>query len=331
MPARSRRSLRNVCLAGAALVVLGLLTPGSRAAEPEPPAATSLLAEGQRWRSIPFTLRDGHKPMLAAQVGATPGVLMLDNGTPEALFLNRDATPLPAGPVVARGRATSGQAIEVQSHPAPAVSVGGVALGLGSTVRSGNFQFTAAGLGADFLGFIGTPLLQHDALVIDHGRRLVSVIRVAADGQLAIAPPPLSDIRLSLPFFLWPGEQPTLVGSLGRTPLLIDFDTGDEGTAYLSAATQAQLQRQQRLRPIAGGWRLVGLRIGGVGFAPVDVRVVLAGGPDDHRSVGRADQLRLGARFLAAHPVLWNFPARTLTFLKPDAAFLARVAETPHP
>lgn len=288
----------------------------------------SLLAEGQLWRSIPFTLRDGLKPMLAARVGDTVGVLMLDNGTPDALFLNRDATALAPGPVVGRGSAASGQVIEVHTHPMPAVWVDGVALaaGVGPSVRSGNFQFTAAGLGADFLGFIGTPMLAHDALVLDHARRLATVIRVQPGGQLAVPPPAAADVRLTTPFFLWPGEQPTLVGTLGAAPLLIDFDTGDEGTVYLSAATQAQLQRRGLLRRQSGAahapWRLAGLRIGGVGFAPLDVRVLQAGGPEDHRTVGHADQLRLGASFLASHPVVWNFPAKSLTFLKPNAAFL---------
>lgn len=84
-------------------------------------ARAGLLAEGQVLRSIPFAVRDGHKPMIAARVGAESGFMMLDNGTPDALFLNRDAAALPEGSFVARGVAASGQAIDVQSHSTPAV------------------------------------------------------------------------------------------------------------------------------------------------------------------------------------------------------------------
>lgn len=294
-------------------------------------ASAGMLAEGQVLRSMPFTVRDGHKPMVAARVGAGTGVLMLDNGTPDALFLNRAAVSLPQGQFVARGVTASGQAVEVQSHGTPAVWIDSVPAVLASTVRSGDFQFTVAGLGPDFLGFIGTGMLDDDAFVLDYARRLLSVIQVRPDRQLAIAPPSPDAIRLVAPFVIWPGALPTLAGALGAVPLLIDVDTGDAGTAYLTATTRHRLQRQRLLRPQGAGWRLAGLAIGGVRFDPVTVRLVDADGPQDHRTAGRGDQVRLGASFLAANPCLWNFPARTLTFLKPGAAFLAGLAQAQPP
>lgn len=291
------------------------------------PAQASLLAEGQVLRSIPYTVRDGDKPMLAARVAGRPGVLMLDNGTPDALLLNRDAAPLAPGQFVARGAAASGQAVEVHQHPSPSVAIGGLPVAMADTVRSGNFQFTVSGLGADFLGFMGTPMVAANAFVLDPGRQRLVLIRVKPNGELAIAPPAPQDVRVAVPFFLWPGEQPTVAGALGPVPLLIDLDTGDGGTLYLTATTKRQLQRQRLLQPRGARWEVAGLRIGGVGFAPITVRLVDAGGPDDHRRTGRADQLRLGARFLAQQPCLWNFPAQTLTFLKPGAAYLTDLAE----
>ena len=173
-------------------------------------ARAGLLAEGQVLRSIPFAVRDGHKPMIAARVGAESGFMMLANGTPDALFLNRDAAALPEGSFVARGVAASGQAIDVQSHSTPAVWIDGVPVVIANTVRSGNFQFTASGPGSDFLGFIGTGMLEGGAFVLDY-------------------------VRL-------------------------------RGSA----------------------WRLAGLTIGGIEFAPVTVRVVDANGPQDFRQAGRA-------------------------------------------
>ncbi len=292
-------------------------------------AHAGLLAEGQVIRAVPFTLRDGHKPMVAARVGAVSGVLMLDNGTPFPLMLNRDALALAPGQVVGRGSAASGQAVEVQTHPAPEMAIDAQRLPTTDAVRSGNFGFAQGGLGADFLGFIGSAMLQDQAWVLDHARGHWVLIRLTPDGHLAIAPPAAADVKLQVPFFIWPGEQPTLAATLGSVPLLVDVDTGDEGTLYLSADTQRRLERQRWLRPQGADWRLAGMRIGGVDFGPLTVRLVAAGGPHDHRRAGRGDQLRLGARFLAEHPCLWNFRAQTLTFLKPGSAFLAGLARWP--
>lgn len=89
--------------------------------------------------------------------------------------------------------------------------------------------------------------------------------------------------------------------------------------------TCEMLGKQHLLEPDGERWRLHGLSIGGVVFKPSSVRVVEAGGTQDFRTVGQADQLRLGASFLSSNPCLWNFPTETLTFLKPGAAFLTRI------
>ena len=72
------------------------------------------------------------------------GVLMLDNGTPDAVFLNRDALKLSHGRFVARGSAASGQAIEVHAHRQPEVLIGHQSVPIAATVRNGNFGFTAS-------------------------------------------------------------------------------------------------------------------------------------------------------------------------------------------
>ncbi len=172
---------------------------------------------------------------------------MLDNGTPDAVFLNRDALKLSHGRFVARGSAASGQAIEVHAHRQPEVLIGHQSVPIAATVRNGNFGFTASGLGTDFLGFIGSKMLEHDAFVLDYAAGLLSVIRVERGHALAIAPPAPAEIRVTVPFFLWPGEPPTVAGSLGDLPLLIDFDTGDAGTLYLTPALRKRLEQQGRV------------------------------------------------------------------------------------
>lgn len=292
--------------------------------------AGGLLADGQPWRVVPLTLRDG-KPMVAATVAGRPGVLMLDNGTPDALFLNRDALALAPGPVVGQGQAASGQAVTVQQHPAPAVSIAGQPLVHPAPLRSGNFGFTRTGLGDDFLGFIGTPMVEGQAFVLDLGRRRLMVMQPGADGALPVPAPAAAEVLVALRFLLWPGEQPLVAGQLGGEPVLVDVDTGDGGTLYATPALQARLLAAGVLQAAGPQWRLRGLALGGVLLDDTLVQVVDSGGPHDHRGrqIGQPDQLRLGAAFLARHPSLWNFPARTLTLLKPDAAWLRRLDAAP--
>jgi len=290
------------------------------------PAYAELLGEDQTIRSIPFSLRAADKPMIEATVDGKKGVMMFDNGTPEMLFLNRAALALPKGQVVGRGFAASGQPVEVQVHPAPRIEISGQPLTMPDRVHSGDFGFTAPGLGHDFLGFIGTKMIENDAFLLDYARRKWVVLKVGKDGSLPVASPRASDVMVSVRFMIWPGEQPTLAASLGALPIITDFDTGDSGTLYATAATREKLRKQHLLKPDGENWRLHGLNIGGVVFKPTTVHVVEAGGAQDVRKSGQADQLRLGARFLADNPCLWNFPAKTLTFLKPDAAFLIDLA-----
>jgi hypothetical protein len=288
-----------------------------------PVLADSLLPEGQTHRAIPFQVRDD-KPFVTARIGGQHGVLMFDTGTPDALFLNRDALTLPPGTPVGQGRAASGQVITVQTHPAPDIEVDGHPFHPADQLRSGNFRFVQNGLGQDFLGFIGTPAVQDHAFTLDYGRQMLTLFRVAADGTLSGASLDPSDIVARLDFVLPPGEQPTAVALIGTQPILVDFDTGDSGTLYLADATRAALVAAGHLRDDGAAMAgLAGLVLGGTAFPETPVRIVAAGGPQDFRRTGQPDQLRLGAAFLARHPGLWNFPAHSLTFLTDDSALLS--------
>jgi hypothetical protein len=286
-------------------------------------ASAGLLEPGQDIRVIPFLLRDVDKPMIEASVAGKKGLMLFDNGTPDALFLNRDALALPAGKFVARGYAASGQLITVHEHPTPAIKIDGQAVSLPEHVRSGDFAFTAPAFGDAYLGFIGTKMVENDAFLLDYARRHLVLLKTGKDGLLKRLPPQTADIVVTTRFMIWPGGQPSFATAIGAMPILTDIDTGDGGTLYVSAATRSQLIAQGKLQAHGKQWRLSGLTIAGVLFEPTPVRLVEVGGPEDLRSEGQLDQLRLGSAFLAANTCLWNFPAKTLTFLKPDSPFLA--------
>lgn len=279
--------------------------------------AAELLAPGEAVRALPFTLRDG-KPMIAATIAGQDGVVMFDTGTPHVLMLNRDALGLPAGQEVARGHAASGQAVVVKAHPAPTAILADRQMDLPEPVLSGDFGFTRAGLGADFLGFLGTPAVAATPFTLDLARGRLTLLAAGT------APPAPEDIVADITFFFAQGEQPLWAGRLGDLPILIDIDTGDGGTIYLTDATRAALVQAGRLAGTGPEVILTGLGFGGASFGPVPVRVVSAGGPQDMRRTGQPDLLRLGAGFLSAQPSLWDFPARRLVFLRPGAAILAR-------
>lgn len=280
------------------------------------PAFADLLPEGQDRREIPFTVVDG-KPVLEVTVGGQPGQLMLDNGTPEVVMLNRDAAQLAPGQEVTRGNAASGQPIIVMLHDAPELLIDGKTLALPAKVLSGDFGFVEAGFGEGFMGFLGSPAVEPHPFLVDYARKRLVILR---EGTFALAE---EDIRGEVVFSYWKGEQPTSAVQIGDHAMLVDFDTGDNGTLYLRPETQAALAKAGLLTGGPDLWDLTSIRLGDMEVGPITVTLVQAGGPMDFRRSGPADFLRLGARFLADTPTLWDFQQSRLIFLAPGAALLA--------
>lgn len=290
------------------------------------PAVAQMLDAGEAWRSLPFTVMEG-KPMLPVTVAGQDGVMMFDLGTPSPVFLNRGAADLAAGQEVARGFAASGQEIVVHLHDAPELAVAGRALPLPAKVQSGDFSFAEGAFGAEFMGFVGLPAVEGHALLLDYGRSLLTVIAVAEDGGMELPPPDPTEVVATLDFLLFPEELPLAVGRIGELPIQISLDSGDSGTAYLTAATRGRLMAAGLLAEGATGlWELSGLTLGGALMLPQPVALIEAGGKEDRRNRGQPDELRLGAAFFAAYPTLWNFPARRVMILRPDAGILAAPA-----
>lgn len=279
-------------------------------------ASAQLLENGQERREIGIQVIDG-RALVAVAVGGQNGLMMLDNGTPEAVMLNREAVTLPVGQEVGRGFAASGQPIVVELHSPPEMMVDGQPFALPEHVTSGNFGFVEEGFGAEFMGFIGAPALSGTPFVLDFPRKRLILLRPDPHD---LAP---ADVRGRTVFSIWGESLPTSVVEIGQTAMLLDFDTGDNGTLYLRDESRAALVAEGTLTGGPETMELSGFRIGGMDFPPTPVRVVQAGGPEDFRKTGASDFLRLGASFLAQNPVLWNFASRELVFLTPTATVLA--------
>ena len=285
------------------------------------PGMAGLLGEGEVSRDIPFRVMDG-KPMLPVTVAGLAGVVMFDIGTPSIVFLNRGAADLPEGQEVGRGFAASGQEIVVQLHDAPEVTLAGQAMVLPPKVQSGDFSFAEGAFGTDFFGFLGLPAVQDHAVLLDYDRAVLSIFALDVDAGLPVPAPDPKDVIVEVGFLLFPEELPLTVGRVGEVAVQVSFDSGDSGTAYLTAATRARLVAAGLLVEGSDGQALLsGLTLGGALMEPTPVALVEAGGPKDGRKTGQPDELRLGAAFFAATPTLWNFPARRVALLRPGAAF----------
>lgn len=285
------------------------------------PAFDGLLEDGRDWREIPFVVVEG-KPLVEARANGASGRLMFDTGTPMTVLLNRDAVTLGGGSDSRAGRVSSGQSVEILFHDPVPIEVAGVPLDAGPRLISGDFEFTEVAFGADFLGFVGAPAVEDGAFLLDYGRRVLTVLRTDAVGVLAVTPPAADDVLAHFTFVRTDGEQPTTGAFIGSLPIVLDFDTGDGGTLHLRPESRTRLTEEGVLVVEGDRAVLAEVRFGGAVFRDVAVAIVEAGGPDDGRGWSASNALRLGADFLSEHPGLWNYPARTITILRPDAAFL---------
>lgn len=281
-----------------------------------------LLGGGAEWREIPFAVVDT-RPLIQAQVNGTPGRLMFDTGTPLTVLVNRDAVSLEGGDGSRTGHVASGQSVDIRNHAPVPIEFGGVEIASGPVLISGDFGFTEVAFGEDFLGFVGTPAVEQGAFLLDYSRQVLTVFRTDADGALAVRSPAAEDVVARFSFVREAGEQPTTGAFIGSLALVLDFDTGDSGTLHLRPETRASLEAEGVLVVEGDEAVLRALRFGGAVFENVTVQIVEAGGAEDSRTWSGSNALRLGAGFLSEHPSLWNYPAGTITILKPDAAFLA--------
>ena len=286
-----------------------------------PNSNPALLGQAASWREIPFEVVDG-KPLISATIGEARGRLMFDTGTPVSIMLNRDALDLDEGDQLRGGQAASGQVLSVREHHAPPVRVSGQPMSTPPRLLSGDFGFVEAAFGPDFLGFVGSPAVSGGAFVLDYGRQVLTILQTQADGLPVVGAPPTEDVVARFSVAMAEGEQPTTGAFVGSLPVALDFDTGDGGTFYVRSETRAALEAKGVLT-LEGDLAMVGpVSFGGALFDRISVSLIEAGGPKDVRPWPGSNALRLGSRFLALNPSLWNFTDHTITILRPGSSYL---------
>lgn len=274
-----------------------------------------LLGPDREIREIPFMVIDA-KPMIAARVGEKQGLMMFDTGTPDAIFLNRDSVKLDDGTFLTKGRAASGQTIEVFQHLPPPILLAGEEINPEPVIRSGNFNFTAELFGNDFLGFIGQPAVEKSAFVLDYNRQVLTILATAPNGSPVATAPYMNDILVRIDFVINTSGLPMSSGRIGTHAVTVDFDTGDSGSLYLSEKTLAQLATDGLLSVNDDRGVITEFELYGALFPDLSVRLVRAGSSKDTRVAEKSDHLRLGARFFTDHLTLWNYPSGTIDILR---------------
>lgn len=295
-----------------AVTCAAMMTAGMALADLIPPAGLRL--------SVPITLIDD-RPFLAARANGVEGLVLFDTGTPFAILVNRAFVPLDAGTALAGGTAASGQSVAIRQHASPDdLQIAGRDVAQASPLHGADLGFVAQGMGIPLIGFVGAPMVEGGAFALDYDRGRLLLLGPAADGG-PVSPPDPADVLAEVALLQPEGALPLFAGSVGGQPVLVDLDTGDTTTLYLSPASQAQWRAAGLLTGGPGEEVLQGLAFGGADFAPLPVRLVAAGGAQDHRTSGQPDLLRLGGRFLRQYPTLWNLAAQRFTVLRPGSHF----------
>jgi hypothetical protein len=259
----------------------------------------ALSQEGCRFLS--FRLRDGFI-LVDGEIDRRTGVFMLDTGTPFPFLVNRDYVHLPPGTEFARGSASSGQPIVIQTHH----GVRSVRIARAytfidpETVYSGGFGFVAEEVYPRLLGFVGWGLLKNYTFTLDYRALKVTLcshsVGVFSKARVvAVLKVPAS--KTPSPFTLKVADVdiPTLI------------DTGSPGMASLTSQTRSKLERSGLLESQKG---ILGVSIRQASYG--DYSFSIEHLRSDH---GTEDLITLGYSFLRQFVSIWNPSEGTVTLV----------------
>ena len=298
---------------------------GDRARESaEPPATLWLTADVV---SLPIQMV-GEFPLVAARINGVAGKLMFDTGGQEALSLDDRVVPLHDGRVVGRGFVESGQAFEVRSYPTvESVELEGPLVYRNvRDVDGQDLSFVAEAVGPDFLGFLGYRFFAGYLFELDYRSARLTFYRDTEarrasqdylDGERIVAVLPFETRKLP--------NHPIVRLTVGGVPFVGAFDTGQDGGACVSVATQQHLEERNLLTSAAtseGDEPRFDLR--GLEFTSSFTGSVSGITVGNERSpaatplgIAEADLISLGYAFLSQYKSVWDFGERKIYLLEP--------------
>ncbi len=310
--------------------------PGVDSAAPDAAARFHVRGDIQ---TLPF-LMVHEFPFVPAEVDGTPGKLMFDTGTREALSLNDHLlTGLGPGRVIGRGFVGSGESFAVTLHPAiDRVSLAPPGSGLRFAgvpgVQSQNMDFLESFTTLDCLGLIGWSFFEGYLMKLDYGRGLLTFYRATAarraardflKGETVLAVLTFETRRLP--------NHPLIHLKIGTHDFLGAFDTGQIGQVQMSAQTQRALAEERLLTPLSPertasgptGRRVTVCRIEGLHLSGSEGITASVSGVPVFNQPGPAaapmgtpesDIISLGQAFLSQYKTVWDYPDKKIYLLK---------------
>jgi hypothetical protein len=305
-------NLRNPAMA--ALLVLAVPAARATLASQYQAPEVRLTAETV---SFPLILVRGY-PFIEGNVQGQKGKFMLDTGLQRAMSLNHHLIPLTGGAPAATGTFGSGQVFTIVMRPKVSdVNVGGLHFDNVTRVQSQDATQLER-ITPDFLGWFGYQAWAAYAMKIDYQQLNATFSRTGAEalleGEKTVASIPYETRKLP--------NIPIVRGSLGGVNLLLHFDTGQRGGIYVDSATRDRWVENGFIVPQGDDtYDVKGLRIGD--SFTVDVpRLRLWATPfpaADPTGINERITISLGYALLSQFVTVWDFPHKTLYFLRTSA------------
>jgi hypothetical protein len=198
--------------------------------------------------TLPFHLVDG-LPLIDGQVNEIPGKFLFDTGTHFAFFLNNHRLLLSRDTFLARGTTASGQELVLYQQDSPVESITLADQVTFEEVRSlphTDWSFVEQALVEEFLGTVGYGFNRNYWFVIDYDTQIIDFYSLNRDDE-TLANALSLDRAVAILNFEPTGAEgnlPAVEFTIGDTPIIGMFDTGDHGTLKLTQTLKTQLERE---------------------------------------------------------------------------------------
>ncbi|MBR0558495.1 hypothetical protein [Neokomagataea anthophila] len=243
---------------------------------------------------------------------------MLDTGAQLPLTINNHLIPTKNSIEIGSGFFGSGQHFSIRLVPEiQNIQIGPVIFPKATFVTSQDAR-QLENITPDFIGWIGYNAWAHYALKLDYRQSKAVLYRgqpaTYLHGEQVLATLPL--VTRKLP------NHPIMRATIGSTPVITAWDTGQYGTLYTSTSEKAHLLQNGQLKPSttdAGNFDLSGLRINGhdlpvISGISVETTRFAAAAPI---GLNEANILTIGYGFLQHYKTVWDYRQHHIYLLAP--------------
>jgi hypothetical protein len=323
MKTREDKYMKNLCIGF--ICVLLFISNASSASEQKATTAHVAFAYNQYYLDcgtfdLPFHLINGYI-LIPAKVNNTMGKFLFDTATEFPFFFNRHYLSLQKDKFLGKGKAASGQILElyIQNEAITSLQLDGdVHFEELKNLPHADFSFLEVGITPDFLGTMGYGFVHNYAFLINYDHQNITFypLNRPLPAQLTEAKNIIATMHYT-PTGAY-GKMPQIPLQIAQHRLSGFMDTGNLGTLELTPELRDQLIREGKLHIETGSHlsatyaphiraTLKGLHYQGI---PLDTVYNL------HFTVGKENRVGMGYQFLRNYQTLWNYQQQTVTLLK---------------